>query len=53
MNFRSIPDVYTDKLVSDGVLSRDDVNQINSEYTKYLQAEYEAAGSYKPEVRYT
>ncbi|CAB3236003.1 unnamed protein product [Arctia plantaginis] len=49
---KSIPDVYAEKLTSEGVLTVEDVNDISSAYTKYLQSQYEMVPTYKPEVTY-
>ncbi|XP_047517650.1 probable 2-oxoglutarate dehydrogenase E1 component DHKTD1 homolog, mitochondrial isoform X1 [Pieris napi] len=49
---KSIPDVYTDKLISEGVVSEEEVKVINSDYHKFLQSQYEIAHSYQPEVTY-
>ncbi|XP_063893768.1 probable 2-oxoglutarate dehydrogenase E1 component DHKTD1 homolog, mitochondrial [Helicoverpa armigera] len=49
---KSIPDVYAEKLVSEGVLKEDDVKDILATYTSHLQKEYEAVPTYKPEVSY-
>ncbi|XP_028168209.1 probable 2-oxoglutarate dehydrogenase E1 component DHKTD1 homolog, mitochondrial [Ostrinia furnacalis] len=49
---KSIPDLYADKLVSEGVISGEEVNNISTEYAKYLQSQYESVPSYKPEVTY-
>ncbi|XP_047531885.1 probable 2-oxoglutarate dehydrogenase E1 component DHKTD1 homolog, mitochondrial [Vanessa atalanta] len=51
-NRKSIPDTYTEKLISNAVLTESDVNNMNMEYTQYLQEQYEAASSYTPEVSY-
>ncbi|XP_026731669.1 probable 2-oxoglutarate dehydrogenase E1 component DHKTD1 homolog, mitochondrial [Trichoplusia ni] len=51
-NRKSIPDVYAEKLVSEGVLTADEVKEISTTYTNYLQSQYEAVASYKPEVSY-
>ncbi|XP_059058511.1 probable 2-oxoglutarate dehydrogenase E1 component DHKTD1 homolog, mitochondrial [Achroia grisella] len=51
-NRKTIPDLYADQLVKEGVLNDNDVNTIIEEYTQYLQQHYEAVGSYKPEVTY-
>ncbi|XP_052754549.1 probable 2-oxoglutarate dehydrogenase E1 component DHKTD1 homolog, mitochondrial [Galleria mellonella] len=49
---KTIPDLYADNLVKEGVLNDADIKSITEEYTKYLQQHYEAVGSYKPEVTY-
>ncbi|XP_013188189.2 probable 2-oxoglutarate dehydrogenase E1 component DHKTD1 homolog, mitochondrial [Amyelois transitella] len=49
---KSIPDLYAERLVSEGVLSPEQVSRITEEYTKYLQSQFEAVPSYKPEVSY-
>ncbi|XP_072949969.1 probable 2-oxoadipate dehydrogenase complex component E1 homolog [Epargyreus clarus] len=51
-NRKSIPDLYADKLISEGLLSEEDVSGISTEYTKYLQSQFEAVNSYQPEVTY-
>lgn len=47
---RSIPDVYAEKLVSEGIVTEQDVKNISEEYTQHLQTQYAAINSYKPEV---
>ncbi|KAG6444980.1 hypothetical protein O3G_MSEX003656 [Manduca sexta] len=49
---KSIPDVYAEKLMSEGVLTKQDVENISAEYMQYLQSQYESVASYKPEVSY-
>ncbi|CAH2085300.1 unnamed protein product [Euphydryas editha] len=51
-NRKSIPDTYAARLIADGSVAESDVNEISSSYHKYLQAQYEAASSYTPEVSY-
>lgn len=51
-NRKSIPDVYVERLISEAVVTEEDVNNITSEYTKYLQSQYEAVNTYQPEVSY-
>ncbi|KAL4716322.1 hypothetical protein ACJJTC_014802 [Scirpophaga incertulas] len=49
---KSIPDSYAEKLVTEGVMTSEEVANITSDYTKYLQSQYETVPSYKPEVSY-
>ncbi|CAK1541312.1 unnamed protein product [Leptosia nina] len=49
---KTIPDLYTDKLVSEGAVTESDVKNINTEYHKFLQSQYEIAKNYQPEVTY-
>ncbi|KAJ8724298.1 hypothetical protein PYW08_015772 [Mythimna loreyi] len=49
---KSIPDVYAAKLVSEGVIKEEEVKNILASYTSYLQKQYEAIPTYKPEVTY-
>ncbi|XP_073952200.1 probable 2-oxoadipate dehydrogenase complex component E1 homolog [Choristoneura fumiferana] len=51
-NRKSIPDVYAEKLVSEGVISEEEVKNISEAYTQHLQAQYAAVNSYKPEAEY-
>ncbi|CAK1579593.1 unnamed protein product [Parnassius mnemosyne] len=51
-NRKSIPDLYAERLIAEGVVSEADVNKISNEYTKYLQTQFEAVSSYTPEVTY-
>lgn len=51
-NRKSIPDVYAEKLVAEGVINEEEVKDILSNYTNYLQKQYEAVPAYKPEVTY-
>ncbi|XP_068622692.1 probable 2-oxoadipate dehydrogenase complex component E1 homolog [Battus philenor] len=51
-NRKSIPDLYADKLLADNLVTEKDINEISSEYTKYLQSQFEAVNSYTPEVTY-
>ncbi|XP_053605594.1 probable 2-oxoglutarate dehydrogenase E1 component DHKTD1 homolog, mitochondrial [Plodia interpunctella] len=51
-NRKSIPDLYADKLISEGILTHNQVDGITQEYSKYLQSQYEAVPTYKPEVSY-
>lgn len=47
---RSITDLYAEKLVSEGILKEDDVENVVTEYTAFLQKELDAAATYKPDV---
>ncbi|KOB72871.1 2-oxoglutarate dehydrogenase, partial [Operophtera brumata] len=49
---KSIPDMYADRLMSEGVITKDDIDSTTAEYTKFLQSQYESVASYKPEVTY-
>ncbi|XP_075976075.1 putative 2-oxoadipate dehydrogenase complex component E1 homolog [Anticarsia gemmatalis] len=49
---KSIPDMYVDKLVSEGVLTTEDVKDISAAYTSFLHSQYEMIPTYKPEVSY-
>ncbi|XP_061705247.1 probable 2-oxoglutarate dehydrogenase E1 component DHKTD1 homolog, mitochondrial [Cydia pomonella] len=51
-NRKTIPDLYAEKLVSEGVMKEKEIQNISAEYTKYLQSQLEAANSYKPEASY-
>ncbi|XP_038217145.1 probable 2-oxoglutarate dehydrogenase E1 component DHKTD1 homolog, mitochondrial [Zerene cesonia] len=51
-NRKSIPDLYAEVLKAEGIVSEDDINNINNEYNKYLQSQYEMASGYQPEVTY-
>ncbi|XP_041968163.1 probable 2-oxoglutarate dehydrogenase E1 component DHKTD1 homolog, mitochondrial [Aricia agestis] len=49
---RSIPDMYANKLVSEGVVSEAEIADIGTNYTQYLQQQHEAVKTYKPEADY-
>ncbi|OWR45857.1 2-oxoglutarate dehydrogenase [Danaus plexippus plexippus] len=49
---QSIPNHYANKLVSEGILTGDEVESITTEFTKYLQSQFEQHNSYKPEGSY-
>ncbi|CAH0399251.1 unnamed protein product [Chilo suppressalis] len=51
-NRKSIPDLYAEQLVSEGVMSEEDVSNILKDYTQFLQSEYDALASYRPEISY-
>ena len=40
--------IYADRLVEDGTLTREDVDGVTEEFQKRLDAEFEAANSYRP-----
>ncbi|KAF9405803.1 hypothetical protein HW555_013606 [Spodoptera exigua] len=49
---KTIPDLYTEKLISEGILSEEEVKDEVATHTSYLQKQYEAVPTYKPEVSY-
>ncbi|XP_050562877.1 probable 2-oxoglutarate dehydrogenase E1 component DHKTD1 homolog, mitochondrial [Spodoptera frugiperda] len=49
---KTIPDLYTEKLLSEGVLSEEEVKNEVATHTSYLQKQFEAVPTYKPEVSY-
>ncbi|CAH2261934.1 jg6996 [Pararge aegeria aegeria] len=51
-NRDSIPDRYAAELMSESVLSEKDVTNINTEYTMFLQKQFESATTYTPKVTY-
>lgn len=51
-NRKSIPDLYADKLMGEGLLKEEDVKIILAEYTRYLQTQFESIASYVPEATY-
>ncbi|VVC91477.1 unnamed protein product [Leptidea sinapis] len=51
-NRKTIPDLYAEKLLNEGLVAESDVSNIGDSYTKYLQSQYEMANNYKPEVSY-
>ncbi|CAG9787105.1 unnamed protein product [Diatraea saccharalis] len=51
-NRKSIPDLYAERLVSEGVVTSEEITNITKDYTNYLQKEYDTVVSYKPEISY-
>ncbi|XP_049870950.1 probable 2-oxoglutarate dehydrogenase E1 component DHKTD1 homolog, mitochondrial [Pectinophora gossypiella] len=49
---KSIADLYAEKLVSDGVMAEEEVKNITTDFTAYLQKELEASVSYRPQADY-
>lgn len=52
VNLRSVPDTYADRMVDEGILTRDDVNRITKEQFDYFNQELQSAESYTPEKSY-
>ena len=44
----TITKVYADKLVDEGVMTRDDVNDVQKSFRAHLESEFENAETYKP-----
>uniref|UniRef100_W8AY39 Putative 2-oxoglutarate dehydrogenase E1 component DHKTD1, mitochondrial n=1 Tax=Ceratitis capitata TaxID=7213 RepID=W8AY39_CERCA len=51
-NRKSVPDLYTEKLVRDGVLTTVQAEAMRTDYWNYLDAELKLSESYKPEANY-
>uniref|UniRef100_A0A6M2DDZ7 Putative 2-oxoglutarate dehydrogenase e1 subunit n=1 Tax=Xenopsylla cheopis TaxID=163159 RepID=A0A6M2DDZ7_XENCH len=51
-NRKSVPDLYSEKLVSQGVMSSEEVSKIVKDYTDYLNGELQTVDSYEPEESY-
>uniref|UniRef100_A0A1I8PJ39 Transketolase-like pyrimidine-binding domain-containing protein n=1 Tax=Stomoxys calcitrans TaxID=35570 RepID=A0A1I8PJ39_STOCA len=51
-NRKSVPDMYSEKLVNESVLSPEEAAKIRSEYMDYLNQELLAVPKYKPETSY-
>uniref|UniRef100_A0A182N116 Transketolase-like pyrimidine-binding domain-containing protein n=1 Tax=Anopheles dirus TaxID=7168 RepID=A0A182N116_9DIPT len=49
---QSIPDVYAQRLIADGVLDQQDVDAISKSHQNYLTAELQAHAEYEPERSY-
>lgn len=47
-----MPDLYTEKLVRDGVLTTVQAEAMRTDYWNYLDAELKLSESYKPEANY-
>ncbi len=45
---RSVVNVYAERLVDEGIVSSEQVEQATKEYRSYLEEEFEAANDYKP-----
>lgn len=51
-NFRSVPDVYAEKMVNEGILTKEDVEKITKDQFEYFNKEFMSAESYVPEKSY-
>uniref|UniRef100_A0A1A9UWW9 Transketolase-like pyrimidine-binding domain-containing protein n=1 Tax=Glossina austeni TaxID=7395 RepID=A0A1A9UWW9_GLOAU len=49
---KSIPDLYTEKLVNESILTTEEALKIRTDYLEYLNAELIAASEYEPEASY-
>ena len=47
--FRNVPDIYSDALISEGVLSRDEVSQIIGDHSDWLNEHFKQIETFKPE----
>jgi hypothetical protein len=47
--FRNVPDIYSDALISEGVLSRDEVSQIIVDHSDWLNEHFKQIETFKPE----
>jgi 2-oxoglutarate dehydrogenase E1 component len=45
----TVAGIYKDRLIREGVISDDDYNSKVGDFRKHMEAEFDAAGSYKPE----
>lgn len=50
--YRSVPDLYADKLAQESILSSEEVATIRSQYMDYLNEELQSVPKYKPEPSY-
>ena len=48
--FRSVPDLYAEKLVEEGILSKEEVSKITSDHMTFLNDQFKLSESYVPEV---
>jgi hypothetical protein len=48
--FRTVPDAYSESLIADGVLSQDEVSQIVSEHSEWLNDHYKQIETFKPGI---
>lgn len=51
-NHRSIPDMYAEKLVHEGVIIKDDIQNIVTSHMEYLNQELSSIDQFKPESTY-
>ncbi|KAK7071265.1 putative 2-oxoglutarate dehydrogenase E1 component DHKTD1, mitochondrial [Halocaridina rubra] len=47
---RSVPDSYAAKLVSEGILTEEDVRKVSADYTSYLTDQFKLVDSYIPKA---
>jgi 2-oxoglutarate dehydrogenase complex dehydrogenase (E1) component-like enzyme len=52
VSFRSVPDLYAEKLVSEGVMTGAEVDAITQKYVDYLTKELAVVESYEEEQSY-
>ena len=50
--FRSVPDLYAEKLNEENVLSVEEAKKMQSDYMDYLNEEHKLAAKYQPEPSY-
>lgn len=48
--FRSVPDLYAEKLAKEGVLSKDEADSIIKNHAEWLNDQLKQADTYKPSV---
>uniref|UniRef100_A0A034W3N6 Putative 2-oxoglutarate dehydrogenase E1 component DHKTD1-like protein, mitochondrial n=1 Tax=Bactrocera dorsalis TaxID=27457 RepID=A0A034W3N6_BACDO len=51
-NRKSVPDMYVEKLIENGVLNSEQAKSMRSDYWNYLDSELAISESYKPEANY-
>lgn len=49
-DFRTVPDLYAEKLIQEGVLTNDKVKEITTNHTEWLNNELKSTDNYYPEV---